>query len=219
VTDLPLLPDRLSSARGGHRTRALFVGINPGVRSALLGHHFAGHSNRFWKLLSESGLTPRPATFEDDVRMPEWGYGMTNLVPRPTPGIADLTPDEYRDGRAALERKIRRARPELVVLIGVSLARALLPELQSPARSATRDTARGAARDTERSAARGAARGAAKGAARATRSEPPVGLQRDTLADAPVFVLPNPSGRNAHYSYARMLDAFRALKTLLDERA
>jgi TDG/mug DNA glycosylase family protein len=210
VTDLPLLPDRLSSARGGHRTRALFVGINPGVRSALLGHHFAGHSNRFWKLLSESGLTPRPATFEDDVRMPEWGYGMTNLVPRPTPGIADLTPDEYRDGRAALERKIRRARPELVVLIGVSLARALLPDLQSPARSAASDAAR--------SAARGAARGATRGAARAARSEPPVGLQRDTLADAPVFVLPNPSGRNAHYSYARMLDAFRALKTLLDER-
>lgn len=164
--------------------RALFVGINPGVRSALLGHHFAGHSNRFWKLLSESGLTPRPATFEDDARMPEWGYGMTNLVPRPTPGIADLTPNEYRAGRAALERKIRRARPRMVVLIGVSLARELLPALQSPARGA----------------------------------EPPVGLQRDTLAGAPVFVLPNPSGRNAHYSYARMLDAFRALKTALDEQ-
>jgi TDG/mug DNA glycosylase family protein len=179
ANDLPLLPDRLG--RASAPLRALFVGINPGVRSALLGHHFAGHSNRFWKLLSASGLTPRAATFEDDARMPEWGFGMTNLVPRPTPGIADLTPDEYRAGRAALERKIRRAHPEVVVLIGVSLARALLPRLHSP-----------------------------------TPGEPPVGLQPDTLADAPVFVLPNPSGRNAHYSYARMLDAYRALKAHLD---
>jgi TDG/mug DNA glycosylase family protein len=197
VTDLPLLPDRLSSAREGHRTRALFVGINPGVRSALLGHHFAGHSNRFWKLLSESGLTPRPASFEDDARMPEWGYGMTNLVPRPTPGIADLTPDEYRAGRAALERKIRRVRPGLVVLIGVSLARALLPRLASSAAARTP---------------------ASTASATAQAPAPPVGLQSDTLAGAAVFVLPNPSGRNAHYSYARMLDAFRALKTALDER-
>ena len=38
----------------------LFVGINPGVRSSLTGHHFAGYSNRFWKLLFESRLVPEP---------------------------------------------------------------------------------------------------------------------------------------------------------------
>lgn len=183
---LPLLPDRLG--RSGSPLKALFVGINPGLRSARLGHHFAGFSNRFWKLVSESGLTPRAVTFEDDQRMPAWGYGMTNLVPRPTPGISDLTPDEYRAGRAALERKIRRARPEVVVLIGVSLARALLPGLRASA-------------------------------ATQAAGESPIGLQQDTLAGAPVFVLPNPSGRNAHYSYARMLDAFRALKAHLDAHA
>jgi double-stranded uracil-DNA glycosylase len=32
------------------------------------------------------------------------------------------------------------------------------------------------------------------------------------LAGARVFVLPNPSGRNANYSYAEMLDAFRRLR-------
>ena len=43
-TVLPPLRDRI---RPG--VRVLFVGINPGVRSALTGHHFAGFSNRFWE--------------------------------------------------------------------------------------------------------------------------------------------------------------------------
>src|SRR5690348_8754158 len=67
--------------------RVLFVGINPGIRSATTGHHFAGYSNRFWKLLFASGLIPEPIGAEDDARLLEWGYGITNLVPRPTPGI------------------------------------------------------------------------------------------------------------------------------------
>jgi TDG/mug DNA glycosylase family protein len=67
--------------------RVLFVGINPGLRSAALDHHFAGHSNRFWKLLYEARLVPEPVTFEDDDRLPGWGYGITNLVARPTAGL------------------------------------------------------------------------------------------------------------------------------------
>jgi Uracil DNA glycosylase superfamily len=38
-----------------------------------------------------------------------------------------------------------------------------------------------------------------------------LGPQAETLAGRPIFVLPNPSGRNAHYSYRTMLAAFRAL--------
>src|SRR5688572_10394931 len=82
---LPPLRDRI---RPG--VRVLFVGINPGVRSALTGHHFAGFSNRFWKLLYDARLVPEPVTCVDDERLPEWGYGITNVVPRPTPGIDTL---------------------------------------------------------------------------------------------------------------------------------
>jgi TDG/mug DNA glycosylase family protein len=32
------------------------------------------------------------------------------------------------------------------------------------------------------------------------------------LAGVPVFLLPNPSGRNAHYSYRAMLKAFQTLR-------
>src|SRR6478609_1646082 len=57
----------------------LFVGINPGIRSALTGHHFAGFSNRFWKLLDESRLVPERLTYEHDDRLPEFGYGIPHI--------------------------------------------------------------------------------------------------------------------------------------------
>src|SRR5437763_5218383 len=97
-----MLRDRVRPGVG-----VLFVGINPGVRSAAIGHHFAGYSNRFWKLLFESGLVPEPIRAEDDERLPEWGYGLTNLIPRMTPGIDTLRPDEYLTGVRALRRKVR----------------------------------------------------------------------------------------------------------------
>ena len=156
--------------------RVLFVGINPGLRSAAVGHHFAGYSNGFWKLLHQAGFVDRPVTFEDDDRLPEWGYGITNLVARATAGIDALESREYAEGRQGLERKIRRYRPRIVALVGVTLYRALFRT----------------------------------GVRRAVR----VGLQEERLAGAPVFVLPNPSGRNAHFRHGDMLEAFKALAKL-----
>ncbi|MDP3599236.1 MAG: mismatch-specific DNA-glycosylase, partial [Nitrospirota bacterium] len=78
--------------------RILFVGINPGLRSAAMGHHFAGHSNRFWKLLYESKLVSEPLTYQDDWRLPEMGLGLTNIIQRPSAGIDELKPGEYAVG-------------------------------------------------------------------------------------------------------------------------
>lgn len=116
--------------------RVLFVGINPGLRSAATGHHFAGYSNRFWKLLYESGLVPEPITSEEDDRLPEWGYGITNIVPRATTGIDELRPDEYRRGAKALLEKIDRHRPAVVAPVGVTVWRAVLAALDHPGRRA-----------------------------------------------------------------------------------
>ena len=172
VTELlPPLRDRI---RPG--VRVLFVGINPGVRSALTGHHFAGFSNRFWKLLYESGLVPERIGYQDDVRLPEWGYGITNIVPRATPGIDTLEAHEFVAGRLKLRRKVLRYRPAVVALVGVTVFRALFPER--------------------------------KGAVA-------LGLQAERIGASSVFVLPNTSGRNANFTYAEMLEAFRALKRAL----
>jgi TDG/mug DNA glycosylase family protein len=162
--------------------KVLFVGINPGVRSAVTGHHFAGYSNRFWKLLWDARLVPEPITYLDDDRLLEWGFGITNLIARPSPGINDLRPAEYTDGWKALERKIRRYKPAVVALVGVTLYRAILPLLQREQEPAPRPPAL------------------------------TIGPQAQTIHGARVFVLPNPSGRNANFSYAEMLEAFARLQ-------
>jgi TDG/mug DNA glycosylase family protein len=166
---LPPLRDRIRPP-----VRVLLVGINPGVRSSQVGHHFAGPSNRFWKLLYESRLVPEPIGFADDDRLPAWGFGITNLIARPTPGIDTLRPDEYVAGTKILRRKVRRLKPELVAFIGVTLFRSVFGR---------------------------------------RAGEPVVlGLQTELFEGARVLVLPNPSGRNANFSYAEMLDAFVRLR-------
>ena len=165
---MPKLRDRLTPG-----VEVVFVGINPGVRSALTGHHFAGFSNRFWKLLFESRLVPERVTYEDDDRLHEWGYGITNIVARATPGIDTLRPDEYVCGRGRLLAKVRKYRPRVVALVGVTVFRSMFP---------------------------------------GHRGAVPLGLQRETLGDSALFVLPNPSGRNANFSYTEMLAAFTSLK-------
>jgi TDG/mug DNA glycosylase family protein len=156
----------------------LFVGINPGVRSATIGHHFAGFSNRFWKLLFEAGLVPELLRAEEDRRLVEFQYGITNLVPRPTPGIDTLRPQEYVDGLVALKRKVRRWKPPVVAFVGVTLFRAIFDIPGGKPVS--------------------------------------LGLQRrERFEGARVFVLPNPSGRNANFSYAEMLAAFIRLRTYI----
>jgi double-stranded uracil-DNA glycosylase len=164
---LPPLRDRV---RPG--LRVLFVGINPGVRSSITGHHFAGYSNRFWKLLYDSGMVAQRTTYHDDDRLPEWGYGITNIVARPTRGIDTLTRADYVTGAGKLRRKVLRYKPAVVALVGVTAFRALYPQRKGPVR---------------------------------------LGLQPERIGHSALFVLPNPSGRNAHFSYDEMLGAFREL--------
>jgi len=159
----------------------LFVGINPGLRSAQTGHHFAGHSNRFWKLLHESKLVSEPLTYREDRRLPEWQLGLTNIIGRCTAGIDALDPTEYQQGVASLKRKIRRYRPHIVALLGVTTFRMLL----SP---------------------------------KAQANDPiDLGMTSMELAGSRIFLLPNPSGRNAHYSYRQMLSGFQVLHDHMEQ--
>jgi TDG/mug DNA glycosylase family protein len=96
----------------------LFVGINPGRRSAETGHHYAGRGNHFWPLLHESGLVPEPLSYEDDWRVPEFGIGLTNLVARASSTMDDLSLEEMREGAAGLREKILRYEPRIVCFNG-----------------------------------------------------------------------------------------------------
>jgi TDG/mug DNA glycosylase family protein len=149
----------------------LFIGINPSLYSAAVGHHFARPGNRFWPALCAGGFTPRLFNPFEDQRLIEHGVGLTNFVPRATARADELSDDELRAGAKALVRKLRRRRVRCAAFLGVTAYR----------------TAFG--------------RPAAK-----------LGLQDERLGTTRVWVLPNPSGLNAHFQkddFARLFTELR----------
>ncbi|MEA2466985.1 MAG: double-stranded uracil-DNA glycosylase [Thermoleophilaceae bacterium] len=149
----------------------LFCGINPSLLSAERGHHFARPGNRFWPALHGSGFTPRLLTPYEDMELLEHGLGVTNMVDRPTRGVADLSADEMRAGGIALEALAERFRPAVIAVVGLTAWRAAfgLPEAG-------------------------------------------IGLQTETVGGRPVWVLPNPSGLNAHYQLPELIRLFGELR-------
>lgn len=112
------IPDHLNSD-----LRVLFVGYNPGNRSSQVRHHYAGHSNQFWRLLWEAGLTERQYRAEEDGLLLQAGYGFTNLVARPSGSSSELTPTEMAAGATLLREKIAHCRPRLVCFLGKEVYR------------------------------------------------------------------------------------------------
>ena len=136
----------------------LFCGINPGLYSGAVGHHFARPGNLFWPTLHASGFTPRRFTaFEEALLLP-LGHGITNLVARTTAAADELDPDELRAGARILTRKVRKLKPRFVAFLG----------LQAYRRAFDRRKAQ-------------------------------VGLQPEAIGSSALWLLPNPSGLNAHH--------------------
>jgi double-stranded uracil-DNA glycosylase len=149
----------------------LFVGINPGLYSGAVGHHFARPGNRFWKALQGARFTDRVLSPFDEQELLVVGVGLTNLVDRATAGADEVAPDELRRGAEHLVTKVRRYRPEFVAFLGLTAYRT------------------------------------AFGRAGAT-----VGPQVDTVAESRSWLLPNPSGLNAHYQVPDLARAFAELR-------
>lgn len=121
------LPDHLVPG-----LQVLFVGYNPSLRSSEAGHHFASPSNRFWKILHQAGITPRLYTALEDYRLPELGYGLTNIVARPTRAAAEIGPVEYQIGRQELYAKIDLFRPRAVCFVGKGVYLAYAEQTAAP---------------------------------------------------------------------------------------
>ncbi|WP_139186915.1 G/U mismatch-specific DNA glycosylase [Sediminibacillus halophilus] len=107
------IPDHLRK-----HLKVLFVGFNPSIRSSETGHHYANPNNRFWTILYRSGLTPVKLSAQEDARLLEYGYGLTNIVQRPTKEAADITKAEYQRGRLELLNKISYYQPNVVCFVG-----------------------------------------------------------------------------------------------------
>jgi double-stranded uracil-DNA glycosylase len=155
----------------GPGLRVLFCGINPGLWSGAVGHHFAHPSNRFWKALQASGFTDEVLAPADEGELLEVGVGITNLVPVATRSAAELRPDQLRRGVQELEAKARRWRPRVVAFLGLTAYR-----IGFDRRHAT------------------------------------VGPQPERLGDVTLWVLPNPSGAQAHYPFDRLVAELGVLR-------
>lgn len=150
----------------------LFCGINPGLYSAAVGHHFARPGNRFWKALYYAGLTNRLYGPFEDTKILNLGLGITNLVDRSTASAAELKVEEFTAGRTKLEGKIKRFKPKVIAFLGVGAYRSGFQ-----------------------------------------RPKAQIGLQAETIGETKVWVLPNPSGLNAHFTAEKLGEVFSQLKS------
>ena len=158
-----------------HGLRVLFVGINPGLYSAAIGHHFGRPGNRFWPALFAGGFTPRLFSPFEEIRLLDLQIGLTNLVDRATATADELSADELRAGVQRLERKVRRYRPRFVAPLGLTSYRTAF-----------------------------------------ARPKAKLGEQPDRLAAARIWLLPNPSGLNAHHQPTDLARMFRALRDAMN---
>ena len=112
---VPAVPDILAAG-----LRCVFCGINPGRRSSAAGHHFANPRNDFWRLLADSGLTPRQLDPSEQWTLLELGYGLTNAAYRTTKGSGDLRRVDFAGSQARLERLAAELRPGWIAFVGKS---------------------------------------------------------------------------------------------------
>jgi double-stranded uracil-DNA glycosylase len=154
----------------------VFVGINPGLWSGAVGHHFARPGNRFWKALHGSGFTDRLLAASEDASLLERSLGITNLVPRTTATAAELSAGEIERGARELQRRLAPLHPRFVAVLGIGAYRTGFD-----------------------------------------RRDASLGPQEDDLGGARLWVLPNPSGLNAHYQLDDLIERFRALREAVAE--
>ena len=160
------LPDVIAPALD-----VLFCGINPGLYTAAVGHHFGRPGNRFWPVLHRAGFTPRLFDPSEQRALLPLGCGITNIVARASARADELTTAELVAGAAVLAEKVRTHRPRVVAFLGITAYRTAFQ-----------------------------------------RPEAGLGRQPKPLAGAAVWILPNPSGLNAHYQLPDLARLFAELR-------
>lgn len=151
--------------------QVLFCGINPGLYSGAVGHHFARPGNRFWRVLYAAGFTPRLLSPFEERELLTYGYGITNIVARATASADELSSAELIMGAQRLEEKVKHYQPRVLAVLGI---------------------------------------GAYRIAFKRPWADP--GPQAESMGASRLWVLPNPSGLNAHYQLEDLVRLFRELR-------
>lgn len=151
--------------------KVLFCGINPGLYTAAVGHHFARPGNRFWPALHRAGFTPRLLQPAEERELLALGLGITNVVERATASADELSAEEMRAGGERLRQKVERLRPRFLAVLGIGAYRQAFDRRQAG-----------------------------------------LGQQAESLGTTALWLLPNPSGLNAHYQLHDYAERLRALR-------
>jgi TDG/mug DNA glycosylase family protein len=149
----------------------LFCGINPGLYTAAVGHHFARPGNRFWPALCAAGFTDRLLAPSEERKLLDLGYGITNVVARATASANELTAEELLRGGRTLAAKVKRRNPRWLAVLGIGAYRSAFG---TPSAS--------------------------------------LGAQAETIGETRIWILPNPSGLNAHYQPDDLARLFAELR-------
>ena len=161
-----LVPDLIAP-----NLKVLFAGINPGLYTAAIGHHFGRPGNRFWPALHGGGFTPRVLSPFEERELLRLGYGITNVVARATATADQLSREELIAGGKRLVAKVKKYRPRVLAVVGLGAYRVAFD-----------------------------------------RPKAQVGRQDDCVGETRLWVLPNPSGLNAHYQPADLARVFGELR-------
>jgi double-stranded uracil-DNA glycosylase len=148
----------------------LFCGINPGLYTAAVGHHFARPGNRFWPALHAAGFTDRVLAPHEERALLDLGYGITNVVARASAAADELSAEELAAGGVELAARVRRFHPRFLAVLGIGAYRSAF-----------------------------------------ARPRAALGLQGETVGETRIWILPNPSGLNAHYRAADLARLYREL--------
>jgi TDG/mug DNA glycosylase family protein len=160
----------------GPGLHVLFCGINPGLYTAAVGHHFARPGNRFWPTLHQSGFTDRLLSPFEERQLLPLRLGVSNVVARATTAAAELSKEDFIKGGNTLRAKLRRYRPRIVAVLGVGAYREAF-----------------------------------------SRPKATIGEQDERIAEARVWVLPNPSGLNANYQVDDLVKLFTLLRKAVEK--
>ncbi|MCP2045347.1 G/U mismatch-specific DNA glycosylase [Pontibacter sp. HSC-36F09] len=155
--------------------KVLFCGINPGLYTAVVGHHFARPGNRFWPTLHAAGFTPRLYLPKEESSLLDLGFGITNIVDRATANAAELSAVELKEGALKLEEKVIGYQPQVLALLGISAYRVAFGKASAG-----------------------------------------IGMQEQSIGNTRLWVLPNPSGLNAHFPPRKLAEVYQGLRLFVD---